>query len=256
VTDQLSELSATEDMTRCATGPRRRADQRTDDATALTFASRLLHGLGSADETFAAAVQTARTTIPGVDGAGICLPVQGRLETRAATDPVAEALTCAQDRAGEGPCLDVLATHALVIAEDLQTETRWPAYVEQARAAGIAAQLAIHLHDEERTLGVLNLYSTRPGTVGAATVRVARLYAVHAGLALLEAQHRQQMHDALESRKLIGQATGLVMERYKIDEQRAFEFLVRTSQTTNVKIRDVARQMVHEASGRAACEAS
>jgi GAF domain-containing protein len=254
VIKQASAPSA-DDEELCAMGPQAAPAASADDATALTVASRLLHGHESTADTLAAIVQTARSTVPGVDGAAICLSVPGGLEARVATDQAAEAVTHAQDRAGEGPCLDAHATRALVIAEDLRTETRWPTYVEHARAAGVAAHLAIPLHEEDRTLGVLCLYSVRPGALGAATVRVARLYAVHAGLALLDAQHRQQMHDALDSRKLIGQAIGLVMERYKIDEQRAFEFLVRTSQDTNVKIRDVARQMVQEASTRGVCEA-
>jgi len=50
----------------------------------------------------------------------------------------------------------------------------------------------------------------------------------------------------MSSRAVIGQATGIVMERYQIDPQRAFEYLARVSQTSNVKLRDVADHLVNE----------
>jgi GAF domain-containing protein len=228
--------------------------QRTDVAAALAAASKLLHRQDTPDRTLVTVVETARATVPGVDGAAISLLVEGSLKTLAATSDVVDTLGRAQAELGEGPCLDALGAHGLVVAEDLLTDDRWPRYVARAREAGLRAQLAIQLHDDDRTLGVLDLYSTRSGTVGHTTVRVAELFAVHAGLALLNAQHRQQMNDALTTRKLIGQAIGLVMERYKIDDQRAFEFLVRISQSTNVKIRDVAEEMVTQAAGRPAGE--
>ncbi len=218
-----------------------------DVASALTAAARLLHQPTEREDTLHAVVAAGRDTIPDVDGAGITVVVGGRLDTPVATDELARELAAAQRSLGEGPCIDVLDGQGLVVSADTTREDRWPRYTPRARAAGLRSQLAIQLHDEERVLGVLNLYSRTGNLSHHETIRVAELFAVHAGIALVTARHREQMNDALASRKLIGQAIGLVMERYQIDDQRAFEFLVRISQRSNVKIRDVAQERVNQA---------
>jgi GAF domain-containing protein len=222
-----------------------------DVATALTAAARLLHRPTERGDTLAAVVEAARDTVPGVDAAGITvLGTGGRLDTPVATDDLARDLAVAQRTLGEGPCRDALDGQGRVVSADLSGERRWPQYAARAREAGLRSQLAIQLHDQDRVLGVLNLYSTTSDLSHHETVRVAELFAVHAGIALTTAQHREQMNDALTSRKVIGQAIGLVMERYQLDDQRAFEFLVRISQSSNVKIRDVAQEMVSQAVDR------
>jgi GAF domain-containing protein len=221
-----------------------------DLASALTAAARLLHRPDARADTLAAVVSAGRDTIPGADGAGVTVVLGGRLDTAVATDGLARELADVQRTLGEGPCIDAVAGQGLVVSADLSTEERWPGYVARARRSGLRSQLAIQLHDEERVLGVLNLYSTTGDLSHHETIRIAELFAVHAGIALMTAQHREQMNDALASRKVIGQAIGLVMERYQIDDQRAFEFLVRISQSSNVKIRDVAQEMVNQAVDR------
>ncbi len=72
----------------------------------------------------------------------------------------------------------------------------------------------------------------------------ARLLATHAAIVLGHVQHAQQLNQALESRKIIGQAIGIVMERYHIDHDRAFQFLVRASSTSNIKLRALAEEVV------------
>ena len=103
------------------------------------------------------------------------------------------------------------------------------------RADRAPAQLALQLYNDEGTIGGLNLYSTRSPTVEPDAVRVAELFASHAAIALGRARREEQLNDALVMRKVIGQAIGLTMEHYQITEDRAFLFLVRASQTSNVK---------------------
>ena len=59
------------------------------------------------------------------------------------------------------------------------------------------------------------------------------------------------MRDALRTRKVIGQAIGIVMERYSLNEDRAFQFLVRLSQSGNVKLRTVADDLVSSLNNKA-----
>src|SRR5690606_1122688 len=101
--------------------------------------------------------------------------------------------------------------------------------------------MGLRLFTEQATLGGLNLYSTQTDTIDPDVQHVAELFATHAALALGRARHVEDLNTALQTRKVIGQAIGIVMERYQLDEDRAFQFLVRVSSHSNVKLRDVAQ---------------
>jgi AmiR/NasT family two-component response regulator len=79
---------------------------------------------------------------------------------------------------------------------------------------------------------------------------MADLFATHAAIALGHAEERENLNQALQSRKVIGQAIGILMERYQLTEDRAFSFLVRASSHGNIKLRDVAAELVDEANKR------
>jgi AmiR/NasT family two-component response regulator len=97
---------------------------------------------------------------------------------------------------------------------------------------------------DQATLGGLNLYSTVRDDIAPEAQELATSFATHAAIALHQAREIANLHDALESRKVIGQAIGIVMERYQLNEDRAFAFLVRASSYGNVKLRDVAQELV------------
>jgi hypothetical protein len=108
--------------------------------------------------------------------------------------------------------------------------------------------LAVKLHlDDKGTLGGLNLYSTESEDVDIEAEHMAELFAAHAAVALGSVSERHQLNQALESRKVIGMAVGVVMERYGLDEDGAFKFLVRTSSNANVKLRVIAQDIVDDA---------
>ncbi len=95
-------------------------------------------------------------------------------------------------------------------------------------------------------MGGLNFYSTTSPTVDPQAQPIADLFATHAALALGNAREKETLNEALLTRQVIGQAVGIVMERYKIGSDRAFEFLVRASSVANVKLRDVAQELVSQ----------
>jgi DNA-binding NarL/FixJ family response regulator len=114
--------------------------------------------------------------------------------------------------------------------------------------SGLRSQLAVKLYlDDKGTLGGLNLYSTESDVIDVEAEHMAELFAAHAAVALGSVQERHQLNQALESRKVIGTALGLVMERYGINEDRAFRFLVRMSSDSGVKLRAVAHEIVNDA---------
>lgn len=115
---------------------------------------------------------------------------------------------------------------------------------------GLRAQLAVGLYADGDSLGGINLYSTQADEIADEAVEIAELFAAQAAIALGRSREALQMHEALESRKVIGQALGLLMERYEMNEERAFQFLMRASSTSNTKLRDVAAELVATANER------
>jgi GAF domain-containing protein len=112
---------------------------------------------------------------------------------------------------------------------------------------GLRSQLAVKLYvDREGTLGGLNLYSTTSEEIDAEAEATAELFAAHAAIALDNARERDTLNQALHSRKVIGQAIGIIMERYDVSEDRAFAFRVRASSQANLKLRDIAQELVDQ----------
>jgi GAF domain-containing protein len=189
--------------------------------------------------------------VPGFDQVSISLTYSdGLIETRSASSELVETLDALQYEAGEGPCFDAFTEPAIVTAAYLRREQRWPIYVPRAARAGVTAQLAVPLRDADNVRGALNLYSTTDEAIHPEAVDIATLFATHASLALGWARTQEQLGSALATRKTIGQAIGLVMERYQINEEKAFAFLVRVSSTGNIKLRDVAQELVTQTDTR------
>ncbi|GAB2752533.1 ANTAR domain-containing protein [Nocardioides pakistanensis] len=110
--------------------------------------------------------------------------------------------------------------------------------------------MGLRLFADGQTLGGLNLYSTEGESIDPEVRQVAELLAAHAALALGRARREEGLSSALTNRRVIGQAIGIVMERYQMDEDRAFQYLVRVSQHSNIKLRDVARELVDQGNHR------
>ena len=127
-----------------------------------------------------------------------------------------------------------------------------------ARERGVAALMAFHLFAQDGSAGALNLYSSEANSFDESTTDAGRLFAAEAALVLHGAQRIQGLHTALSSRDVIGQAKGILMERFGIDRQQAFSMLVESSQHTNMKLAKVAEWLVDEVEkkhtgGRARC---
>lgn len=224
------------------------SDERLSIAAALTAAARTINQSRSLEETLDALVQATVRTVPGFDHVSVSvLRRDGKFETKAGTDPLVWEFDEMQYSLEEGPCVQAMREHDVVVAPYARREKRWPRYIPQAVGAGLRAQLAIGLADEGRTLGGLNLYSTESETVPEDAPDIAELFASHAATALDHARERETLSEAVSSRQLIGQAIGLVMQRYQIDDKRAFDFLVRAASTAEVKVRVIAQELVDTA---------
>lgn len=214
-------------------------------AAALTKAAKEIHAPRSLEETLDAVVRAAQSTVPGFDHVGISVSHRdGRIETLAGTDPLVWELDELQYELRQGPCVESIRDEPVVTVEHAENDPRWPAYLPQAVRRGLRAQLGLRLYAEEETLGGLNLYSTDSPTIADDALQLAELFATHAAIALGRSRTEQQLTEALGTRKVIGQAIGIVSERFQIDETRAFDYLVRASTTGNVKLRTLAEEVV------------
>lgn len=220
----------------------------TDFADSITEAVRTLHKPRSLTDTLQTIVEVACNSVPGFDQVGIStLEKRGEVQTRAHTGELVERLDALQYALREGPCSVALQGHEVVCATALRHEKRWPHYVPQAWEAGVRSQLAVKLYLDHGTLGGINFYSTVHDEVSPEAQALARLFATHAAIALGHAQERDTFTEGLQTRRAIGQAIGILMERYDMNEDHAFAFLVRASSHANIKLRAVAQELVAEA---------
>jgi hypothetical protein len=210
----------------------------------LAKISAALTAPAAASDGAAVITSVAVDLLPGVESASIVIrQTATEILTLAPTDPLALEADRLQQQLGEGPSLQTLVTSQWTDAPDVAEDARWPLYGPKLAASGYAAQIAAPLCPTSKAPAVLNLYSSVSGGLDRLGIAGA-VFASHAAVAWCGAVQLQDLTLALARRKTIGQAIGIVMERYGIGEDAAFAFLTRASQSANIKLRDVAAQIV------------
>jgi GAF domain-containing protein len=203
---------------------------------------------GDLDATLAQITTAAVEVLPNVQLSSITVRHRdGTLTTVAPTDDLLLRLDGEQYRLQEGPCYEAATDERQVVSSDLGADPRFPRYGAAAVAEGIRAQIGVRLFDSPTSHGALNLYSERVGAfddIGS----LSELFAHQAGQAVAYAQEVGNLAEAVRTRTTIGQAVGIVMERYGLNDERAFAFLQRLSSHRNVKLRLVAQEIVDETS--------
>ncbi|MFC3300224.1 GAF and ANTAR domain-containing protein [Arthrobacter agilis] len=194
-------------------------------------------------------VRAAIDLVPGADEASITLvTARRRVASRAPSSELARLVDELQERTGEGPCLSAVYDERTVRVPDLRTEGRWPEFSSRAADAGAGSMLSFQLFVEGDNLGALNLIGCAPNAFTAESEYVGALVASHAAVAFADAQKLHQFEDAIATRDLIGQAKGILMERYGITSGQAFLMLVRVSTDTNTKLLAVADELANTGS--------
>jgi len=216
----------------------------------FTESACVLFSAGPVVDTLQRVVGLAVETIDGCDFAGIFLLDGDTLTTPVHTDPIVIEVDALQHRHEQGPCLDAVADDSTLYACDLADDTRWPLYGPEATAAGVRSVLALSL-SAKGTKGALNLYARYPQAFGVIDRAKGLLLAGLAGQALStaqahdeEAQRLDNLQGALLTRAVIGQAQGILIERERVTADQAFDILRRASQHLNIKLRDVAQNLV------------
>ncbi|HET7326225.1 MAG TPA: GAF and ANTAR domain-containing protein [Nocardioidaceae bacterium] len=216
-----------------------------DLAVQLSELARSLQGNDDPDEVLKEIVDAAVQLIPGVEDGSISVVLNRKeVGSRAASSDLPRKVDAAQMEIGQGPCLDAAYDEKTVRVHDMRHERRWPEFARRACEVGAGSMLAFQLFVDGNNLGALNLYAAEPEAFSDEAVHVGQLFATHAAVAYADVEKIEQLGEAMATRDLIGQAKGMLMERYTINGQQAFSLLTRASQTTNRKLRDVAEQLV------------
>jgi GAF domain-containing protein len=210
-------------------------------ARRLAEAARSLQRQASPEQVLDGVVALARSMVPGADEATITMVRKDRhCYSAAATSALASDFDVLQDQTGEGPCLDAIWQQETVRVDDLATDPRWPILGPRAAERGVRSMLCLQLFVHRDTLGALDLLARTQSAFTDESEHVGLLLASHAAIAAAGAQHLEDVTSALVNRDIIGQAKGILMERFKITSEQAFEVLAKVSQDTNRKVSAVA----------------
>ena len=196
----------------------------------------------------------AKTVMPGNPEASVTLLVRDRPFTAATTGRMALDLDETQYECGHGPCLHAARTGELTEIADTRTDRRWPDYGHRAAGRGNLSSLSVPLRidEDERVSGALNLYARKSDAFDEDSRSAAQSFAPYAAVAagnMYAYQSAREMADnlqaALESRAVIDQAKGVLIERFRLTPDQAFQLLARESMNANRKLRDIADALVH-----------
>ena len=200
----------------------------------------------SESETLETIVELAQKAVDATDAGIFLLQPKDALEIAVPTSPGAARAHALQIELAEGPCLEVIADDSVgtFIIGDTQSDRRFPNWGPAVAAIGIRSVISVILETREKQFGSLNVYSPEPHAFNRDDLYVIEIFSGRAARAMAVAQQITGLTTALDTRKLIGQAQGILMERFAIDEDRSFGFLIRLSQQRNVKLREIAEWIV------------
>ncbi|MFG1922834.1 ANTAR domain-containing protein [Cryptosporangium sp. NPDC048952] len=226
-------------------------DLTSDQIRELTALGGLVLGQDDLVGTLQEITRVACRVVPGGEACSITTFENGRPSAPAFSDEWARSLDELQFAEQEGPCLDAARTGNVFRTRDLAGESRWPAYAERAVDSGARSSLSIPLHSDGVNFGALNVYSRKPDAFTGEAVALAQLLGGLAGqssqVAAAFFHHRDlagQLREAMRSRAVIDQAIGVLMAQRKITADAGFNVLRETSQHLNVKLRQVAQELV------------
>ena len=210
----------------------------------------------SLDGTLQLVVDLAAASIQGAQMVGISLLRKGRVMTAVSTGAQVEVIDVLQYEANSGPCLQAMLDGVPQLVRSMLTETRWPDFTNKALYQGVQSILAFPLKSDSEVFGAINLYSHQDDAFNDRSVSVGQAFASRASVVLLNAARydeanclADQLQEALQSRAVIDQAKGILMGREGISADEAFDRLKALSQRSNLKVRELARRLVEDATG-------
>lgn len=201
------------------------------------------------DTVIAELAEHAAVEIPGAEYAGVTVTRNAKhIDTPAATHKWPILLDEIQQRHREGPCLTAAWEEKTIHVADLETDERFPLYRRDAlEQTPIRSVMAFQMFIAGETMGALNVYAEQPHVFGQESRDIGLVFAAHSSVAWNAARRDEQFKRALASRDTIGQAKGMIMERYGVDAVQAFEVLRKLSQDSNLPLIQIASELVAKA---------
>jgi GAF domain-containing protein len=233
-------------------------DPHTELETSLVGLSNVLMDSQPLVETLSQVAWYAAQAIPGADGAGLTLLEVRRPDTMVASEDFVRAVDEVQYRIGEGPCLLAVEARKTQVCGSLGGEQRWPRFGPRAGRLGVHSALSLPLMVDERVVGALNVYGRARDAFDEVSVRAGELFSGPAAVTVANAQVlensrrlAEQLDRALTSRAVIDQAIGILRSRTGGSAEEAFQTLRAMSQSTDVKLVQVAELLLDQAISRA-----
>ena len=191
-------------------------------------------------------------SLKGWDAAGTSLVTLDQIATYGTTDERINPVDQAQYDSGKGPCIDAATGGEVQYFDGTSVEPRWRQFAEVAAAHDVYSVFSFPLKLDDVVIGAINLYSTERDALRPGHREEGLLFAAQAAIAVANARayldkelQVSQLEEGLETRTMIGQATGLLMAQEGLTSQEAFQKLVAVSQNANIKLRDIAQRYVH-----------
>jgi GAF domain-containing protein len=222
------------------------------DATHLRIAQIVqdLYGRpdSDSDTVIAELAEHAAVEIPGAEYAGVTVTRNGKqIDTPATTHKWPLLLDEIQQRHGEGPCLTAAWEEKIIHVADLTTDERFPLYARDALTeTPIRSVMAFQMWIAGEQMGALNVYAETAHAFGPQTREIGLVFASHSSVAWNAARRDEQFKRALTSRDVIGQAKGMLMERYGVNAIQAFDLLRKLSQDSNTPLIQIAADLIEK----------
>ncbi len=192
-----------------------------------------------------------KNVMPGHPEASVTLLINGQPGTVVYTGQLALHCDERQYERGHGPCLHAASSGELTEIADTRAEARWPDFVQRAAERGVRSSLSVPLPINEGVSGALNVYAREPNAFDQDSRSVATKFAPYVAVAVAnmyaskDARSKADLQATLEAGAVIDQAKGILMERYKLTADQAFQFLAQVAMITKTRLRDVADRLLH-----------
>lgn len=225
-----------------------------EPASVFAMLARMVYASDDFTDVYEAVCRVAPLLVAGCDHASLMLRRDGELVTVAANDKVAWRIDEFERALAEGPCVDAVVDEGAYVDGDLTNGSPWPKLAAKTLAeTPVRGVAGFRLAVDDKKAGALNLFSDTPGGLSAGSVDEAIVLASFVSVALLAAHHRETattLRQGLQSNREIGKAIGLLMAFHKTTDEEAFDLLRKASQDMNVKLADIAAQVVSHHNAR------
>ncbi|OBH16995.1 MULTISPECIES: GAF and ANTAR domain-containing protein [unclassified Mycobacterium] len=222
--------------------------EKADPGTVFAALAEIIYQGSDAGQMYAAICVAATLVVPGCDHASLLVREGDRYVTVGASDRLAQHVDELERRSGDGPCIDAIEEETPQIDPDLTTPSLWPKLAKVLVAeTPVRGAMGFRLLMDKRKGAALNLFSDTANVFDAESAGRGALLAAFASVAInavAKGEDATSLRRGLLSNREIGKAVGMLMLLHDMTEEEAFDLLRRHSQALNIKLADVAREVI------------